>query len=97
MAEIFNFQEFKEMRQASDQLENDYLNFLPWINNKLGVPTDIKSVSKVLFIVVRYLEGTINAFSILATLSSVPRDQLEEGKKALISWLQELIEQIKLI
>ena len=97
MAEIFDFSKFKQMKEDSNTLENDYLEFLPWINKKLGIPTDIQSATKVLFITMRYLEGTINGFSILAMLTPMKREDIEKGKQLLIDWLNDIIENIKAI
>lgn len=95
MAEVFDFNKFKEMKESADKLENDYLEFLPWINKKLGIPTDLFSMMKVLFITLRFLEGTLNGFSILATLTQMNRDKLEEGKQVIIDWLMDMIETVK--
>lgn len=97
MAQVFDFTKFKELKEYSEQLETEYLEFLPWIHKKLGVPTTLSSVLKTLFIVLRYLEGTINGFSIMTLITPIDRENIEEGKKLIIDWLENIIENVKAI
>jgi hypothetical protein len=96
MTNIVDFIKFKETREDSNQLENNYLKFLTHVNQFLGIPSDMNKAFEVIYYNLRYLEGTINAISILSMLNrSIPRKDIEEGKIYLINWLNQIIEDIK--
>lgn len=91
---MVNEQNFSNIIQDIDNLEEQYLEFLPWIKNKLGFPDDLPSLLKICYIVIRYLEGIINSLLIISTFTISSDKKIQELKQLLISWLQSIIDKI---
>ena len=83
-----------EYRQCNN-LEEDYLKFLSHVNKFIKPPTSIPETIKIFYLILRYLEGTINAFSILTLVKRVPPEMITETKEMVINHLQSLIDDLK--
>lgn len=96
MSNLINFEQFKQTKQHSNDFEHNYNKFLTHVNKFTGIPSSYSKALEVLYYTLRYLEGTVNAMSIMGLLNiPMSRTDLEEGKKTVITWLEEIIEDIK--
>jgi hypothetical protein len=88
---IVNIKEFRE----SKEIEKDYQSFLTYINKEIKPPKTIPELGKVFYFVLRYLEGTVNCFTILLTLGMLDYKHSKELKSMVINYLENLIKDLK--
>ena len=97
MDNIVNFNKYKEDKEKEQILEDNFLKFLTYVNKYVGIPTTFKKASEVIYYNLRYLEGTINCISMLQLFTKTNREEIEQFKKLTISWLESIIDSIKMI
>lgn len=71
-------------------MEQEYLKFLTHINKYLHVPTDVPELIKSFYFVLRYLEGTVNAFEILSVVKRLPQDKVDEMRSMVLSYMDKI-------
>ena len=101
MTNILDFSKFKEIKDSQEslegnRLEDNYLKYLTHVNKFTGTPTTLDGVFEVFYYTIRYLEGTINALSVLKAINvHIPNTVFEEGKQKIITWLESIIEDLR--
>lgn len=97
MGIIVDFKKFREDKIASDRLEEKYLKYLSHVNKFNGVPTTFDKALEAMYFTLRYLEGTVNGLSILVALgvSNLSRTEIDSMKGMLLSWIDDIRENIK--
>ena len=95
MSNIIDFQKFKKEKEENNKLESTYLKFLDHINSFVGIPKSIDKCVETIYMCTRYLEGTINCFSVLTMFTPINTKELDEIKNMTINWLEGIIENIK--
>lgn len=88
---VINLEDYRK----SNEMEEDYLKFLSHVNKFMKVPTTIPETVRAFYFTLRYLEGTINAFSILSIIKYMPEEQITEVKNMVINYMSSLIDDLK--
>lgn len=95
MGKLIDFNKYKGDKESGDVLENKYLKFLTYVNKFTGTPTTGDKLAEILYYNLRYLEGTVNGMSMMSFLNVMTRKEIEEGKRLIIGWLNQIIEDVK--
>ena len=94
MSKIVDFNHFRVGKEQNEIIEKKYLKFLAYVNKHLGIPTKFEKCVEVFYFAMRYLEGTINGLLIVGSLFADPKE-LKEFKKMAISWLEDILKNLK--
>lgn len=87
LGDLINLEEYRQ----SNELEQEYLKFLTYINKYLHVPTDVPELVKCFYFILRYLEGTVNAFEILSVVKRLPPQQVDEMRNMVMGYMDKII------
>lgn len=91
MGKIINLNEYKD----SKKIEDDYLKFLSYVNKYMKIPTNLPELVRCFYFILRYLEGTVNCFSILSVIKNIPDKEVEETRNMVINYLEDIINDLK--
>lgn len=91
MGEIVNLEEYKQ----SKVLEEEYLKFLTYTNKFVGIPTSIPELMRAFYLILRYLEGTINCFETLSILKPMSEKDVSSLRQMVIEYLQGLQQELQ--
>lgn len=86
MGDLVNLDEYRQ----SNEMEKEYLKFLTYINKYLHIPTDVPELMKCFYFILRYLEGTVNAFEILSVVKRLPQDKVDEMRSMVLSYMDKI-------
>lgn len=86
MGDLINLEEYRQ----SNEMEKEYLKFLTHINKYLHIPTDVPELMKCFYFILRYLEGTVNAFEILSVVKRLPQDKVDEMRSMVLSYMDKI-------
>ena len=92
MGDVINLDEYRNSRE----IEEIYQEFVTYTNKFIGLPTDIIRATVILYCILRYMEGTINALNLLRDLDpNTDLSKLDEIKEIAIPWLESILESLK--
>lgn len=83
MGEVISLDAYRE----SNVLEEDYQKFLTHVNKFNGIPTTTADLARTFYFILRYLEGTVNCFSILSLLHPMPEKEMYEMKQMVLDYI----------
>lgn len=90
MGNVVDLQTYKD----SKNYEEEYLKFLSYVNKYDGVPSDFHKLVKMFYFILRYLEGTVNCFTILSALGKIKEKDVQETREMVKGYLQSILDDI---
>lgn len=91
MGKIINLLGYKN----SKQLEEEYQNFLVYVNKRMGLPLDFGKLTLIFYCTLRYLEGTVNCMGILPLTKKIDERLWRALLEHVITWLEGIVEDLK--
>jgi hypothetical protein len=86
MGDIIDLNEYRKMTNV----DSDYEKFITAVNKAVGIPTSFNEIIRSFYFGLRYLDGTINCFEILSMVNSFPPEHVEQLKKLVSDWVEEI-------
>ena len=77
-----------------DKLEEEYQEFYSHVVKYLHVPVSASDIIKNFYFTLRYLEGTVNAFDIIASVSRLPEEDISDIKNMVSGYIQSILNDI---
>ena len=91
MGKIINLLGYKN----SKQLEEEYQNFLVYVNKRMGLPLDFGKLTLIFYCTLRYLEGTVNWMGILPLTKKIDEKLWRALLEHVITWSEGIVEDLK--
>ena len=87
---IVDFELFKNQKQ----LDKEYSAFMNHCNKFFGADVSAEGVFKRLYFATRYLDGTVNGYSVFGKLG-LTDDNYKTGTELFCAWLEEIISNLR--
>lgn len=87
---VVNFELFKNQKQ----LDNEYEVFMRYCNKFFGSDVSASGVFKRLYFATRYLEGTVNGYTIFTTLG-LSDAEYQKGTELFCDWLEDIVKNLR--
>lgn len=87
---ILNFELFKDQKK----LDKEYFAYMNHCNKFFGTDVTPQGLFKRLYFATRYLEGTVNGYTIFSKLG-ITEDEYKKGTMLFCDWLEDIVRILK--